>query len=156
MRDIVVAETPWGDAIWAELKPLAEKHFREVDGGVEARRPFKLDEALMKTLAAAGILRLIVARAAGRVIGYFTWNVMPDVESAGLIIAQQGAWFLEPGHPRVAVMMFDASIAMLRSLGVMCIYPHHRTQGRGDGIGRFFERRGAKHIQNTFSMWIAD
>lgn len=154
MRDVVVAETPWGDAIWAEIKPLAEKHALEVDGGVEPRRPFKLDERLMRALAAGGVLHLIVARAAGRVIGYFTWNVMPDVESEGLIIAQQGAWYLEPGFPRVATMMFDASIDMLRSLGVKMIYPHHRTQGRGDGIGRFFRRRGAKHIQQTYSLWI--
>lgn len=156
MRDVVVAETPWGDAIWAELKPLAEKHAREVDGGVEPRRPFKLDEALMKSLAAAGILHLVVARVAGKVVGYFTWNVMPDVESEGLIIALQGAWYVEPGFPRVAVRIFIASIRMLRDLGVKCIFPHHRTQGRGSAIGRFFRRQGAKHIQDTYILWIGE
>lgn len=154
MRDIVVAEAPWGDAIWAEMKPLAEKHALEVDGGVEPRRRFKLDEAVMRSLAAAGVLHLIVARAAGKLIAYFTWNVMPDVESEGLIIALQGAWYVEPGYPRVAAMTFDASIDMLRNLGVQMIYPHHRTQGRGASIGRFFRRRGAKHIQQTYSLWI--
>jgi hypothetical protein len=154
MRDVVVAETPWGDAIWAEMKPLAEKHAREVDGGVEPRRRFKLDEAAMRAMAQAGILHLIIARAAGKVVGYFTWNIQSDVESEGLLIAMQGAWYLEPGFPRLAAQMWDASIDMLRSLGVQMVFPHHRTQGRGSGIGRFFRKRGAKHIQDTYSLWI--
>jgi hypothetical protein len=39
---------------------------------------------------------------------------------------------------------------------VQCIFPHHRTQGRGARIGRFFMRRGAKHIQQTYSLWIGN
>ena len=91
-------------------------------------------------------------------IGYFTWQLSLDVRvrHACFVIAQQGAWYVDPGHPIVAARMFDVSIEMLRDLGVKCVFPHHRTQGRGANIGRFFERRGAKHTQNTFTLWIGN
>lgn len=138
------------------MRPHAEAHFNEVDGGVEPNRPFKLDLGLMKAIAEAGSLKVVIGRQAGMLVGYFTWNITLDVESAGLLIAQQGAWYVSPGHPRVAVLMFDAAVGELKALGVKCIYPHHRTQGRGANIGRFFKRRGAKHIQQTYSCWIGD
>jgi hypothetical protein len=154
MPEYSVGLEPWSDGLWAEMKPHAEAHFREVDGGVEPNRPFKLDERLMGVIAQAGSLKVVIARKAGFLVGYFTWNLMLDIESEGLLIAQQGAWYVAPGHPRVAVEMFDASVAAFKALGVKCLFPHHRTQGRGAQIGKFFKRRGAKHIQQTYSLWI--
>lgn len=156
MRDITVALEPWTRALWTEIRTGAEAHFAEVDGGLESYRPFRLDLTLMQRLAELGSLKVIIARKAGRAIGYFTWNITLDVESEGLLIAQQGGWYVEPGYPRVAAKMFDVSVAALKGFGVRCIYPHHRTLGRGARIGRFFQRRGAKHIQHTYSLWIGD
>ena len=147
---------PWSDELWAEMKPLAEAHAREVDEGVEPRRRFKLDQAQMMASASAGVLRVVIGRLDGRVIGYFTWGLGMDVESEGLLIAMQGAWYAEPGHWRLAVMLFDQSIATLKALGVQCIFPHHRVQGRGSHLGKFFKRRGAKKIQDSYCLWIGD
>jgi hypothetical protein len=147
---------PWTQRLWAEMRPHAEAHFAEVDGGVEPRRKFRLDEPLMKAIADAGSLKTVIARHDGSLVGYYTWNIAPDIESAGLLIAQQGAWYVDPGHPRVAVMMWDVAIASLKALGVQCVFPHHRMQGRGAHIGRFFKRRGAKKIQDSYVLWIGD
>jgi hypothetical protein len=156
MSEYVVALEPWTDAFWAEMEPLANDHFHEVDGDVEPNRPFELDLRLMKAISDAGALMLISARKAGTLIGYFTWNIAPDVESRGLLIGQQGAWYVRPGHPRIAAKMFHVAIAELKARGVQCVFPHHRTQGRGANIGRFFKRRGAKDIQRTYCLWIGD
>ena len=153
-RGIHVSVEPWSTSFWTEAEALASAHFAEVEQGVEPRRHFKLDQAMMGALVDSGILRMITARSDGELIGYFTWNVVRDVQSEGLLIAQQGAWYLAQGYPRVAAQMFDASVAELRRLGVKCIYPHHRTQGRGAAIGRFFQRRGARETQRTYSLWI--
>lgn len=147
---------PWSDAWWAEAKPLAEAHVGEVDEGVEPRRRFKMDERQMALGSDAGVIKLVTAREGGRMIGYYTWQVSFDVESEGLLIAQQGGWYAVPRKYRAAFDMFDFSVTFLRSLGVQCIFPHHRTQGRGVNIGRFFMRRGAKDIQRTYSLWIGD
>ena len=154
MRDYAVTLEPWNLDLWAEVEALTIAHFEEVDGGVEPNRPFKPDQRLLALISEAGAFKVIIAREAGKLIGYFTWNITPDVESEGLLIGQQGAWYVAPGHPCVALTMFRKSVEELRALGVQCIYPHHRTQGRGAHLGRFFKRQGAKEIQHTYSMWI--
>lgn len=151
-----VATEPWSGAFWSEAEALAKAHFEEVDGGVEPRRKLNLNLNTMQWASDNGTLKLFTARLDGRLVGYYTWNVMDDVESQGLLIAQQGAWYVSPGHPRAACLMFDFAIAELKALGVRCIYPHHRAQGRGADIGKFFRRRGAKKIQESYSLWIGE
>lgn len=155
LQGLVVTEEPWDD-FWPEADALARKHFEEVDGGVESRRVYAPDAAKMRALNALGVLRVFSARRGGRLVGYFTWQIMPDIESSGLLIAQQGAWYAELGEARVGFKLFEFSLAALRALGVQMIFPHHRTQGRGAELGRFFKRWGAKHIQNTYSLWIGE
>jgi hypothetical protein len=152
---LTVSEESW-DSAWPEAQVLAAKHFEEVDGGVEIRRHFAPDVSKMRALNALGVLRIFVARRDGRLVGYFTWQIMPDLESRDLLIAMQGAWYAELGESRVGFRLFEFSIAALKALGVQMIFPHHRTQGRGAELGQFFKRWGAKHIQDTYSLWIGD
>lgn len=157
MRDVTVALEPWSRALYSEMRRHAEAHFAEVDAGIEgAYRRYRLDLDLMQQLADAGVLIVIIARRAEQLVGYFTWNILPDVESVGLLIAQQGGLYAAPGHARCAVQMWDLAIAELKARGVDVAYPHHRTRGRGANIGRFFKRRGAKLIQHTYSLKIGD
>jgi hypothetical protein len=144
-------------SVWPEVQELGQQHFDEVDGGVEPKRRFALDAPALHDMSKRGILVILTARLDGRLAGYFTWNVLPDVESAGLLVAYQGAWFVSPSAPnKTARMLWDRSVAELKLAGVQNIFPHHRTQGRGAGLGKFFTRRGAKAIQTTYSLWIGD
>jgi hypothetical protein len=96
-----------------------------------------------------------MARKAGKLVGYFTWTVARDPESEGLLTGTQGAWFVEPGVPaRVSKRLWDRSVSDLKAIGVQCLYPHHRLQGRGAHLGRFFERQRAKPIKTEYSLWI--
>lgn len=154
MRDYQVAAEPWTDALYAEMRPLIEAHAREVDH--DARSRFKLDLAIMRACAEHGVLKVLIARLGGEMVGYLTWNVSRDVEAEGMMIAQQGGWYVAPGHARAAIQLFDASIVMLRAEGVERAFPHHRVNGRGANIGRFFQRRGASLIQHTYCLWIGE
>lgn len=158
MREFTVALEPWRVA-WPEFKLLAQSHWAEVETGVEARRPLLVDEHRLEQCYDAGMLKLMVARQRlppFRMIGYCTWMLTPDLESMGLLIAQQGAFYVSPGHPRVAYELAQESLLALRALGVQHIFPHHRLQGRGTGLGKFWQRRGAKLIQHTYSLWIGE
>lgn len=146
---------PWA-RIWPDAGLLAVAHAQEVDGGIEPRRRFQLDTEMMALLDAAGRLKVLSARRDGQMVGYFTWMLESDIESKGLLVAQQGAWYVAPEHPGAAVALFDRSVEELRALGVQCIFPHHRLQGRGAKLGKFFERRGAVEIQHTYQLWIGD
>lgn len=153
--DVDYAMETW-EQIWPECDELGAEHFEEVDGGVEPNRPYKVDAGLMGQLFDAGIMHIATARRYGRMVGYCTWNVMRDPESEGLLIAKQGAWFTEPGLGEVGRRLFLFSVNALTRLGVQNIFPHHRMQGRGKNLGKFFESLGAKEVQHEYSLWIGE
>lgn len=143
-----------------EVQSLASAHFLEVDGGVEPRRKFEIDRDLMRYGSKCGNLRVYTARVDGALAGYVTWNVSYDVESRGLFIATQGAWYTDPGFSQhgLGLKLYKWSLAQLKSLGVQCVFPHHRTQGRGveARLGLWLRRQGAKLVKYEYSLWIGD
>lgn len=136
---------------------LGALHFEEVNRGLEPRRRFDLDCDLLTFCAASGSLRIITAQRSSALLGYFTWTIQPDIESKGLLVADQGAWFLAEGAGwSVARHMWDASLAELRALGVKMIWPHHHLQGRGARLERFFRAQGAKPHKIVYGLWIGE
>jgi hypothetical protein len=154
---VLIGHEPW-DAIWPEIDALFAEHFNEVEGELAENRPYKLDEPAMRALAVAGVLRICTARVDGALAGYCMWQVSRDVESAGMLIAQHGPWFVRKvyAHLMLGPKLFDASIRDLRKLGVKNAFPHHRLQGRGAKLGAFFRRRGAVETQRTYSLWLGE
>lgn len=150
---IDIREEAWGPAA-DEFSALGLQHFTETDDGVEPRRPFKLDCAIMQQIYDAGMLSITAARSDGKLVGYCMWMIMPDVESAGLLIAQHGPWFSLPGFPGVGVEMLKRSIETIKKRGVQMCFPHHRMQGRGAKLGNLYRRLGAVETQHTYSLWI--
>lgn len=134
--------------VWPEAKALAQVHSAEV-GDNQPWRPFDLDLELMQKLEDVGSLKIAVARVEDKLVGYFSWQISLDVESCGNLMAQQGAFYVTPGHPHVAYCLAIWSLSFLRVLGVKYVFPHYRTQGRGKTLGRFWKRLGAKEIQTT-------
>lgn len=157
---VQIQAEPWSEQIESEGLALAEDHFEEVDYGIEPRRPFRLDCGIMRRIEAAGQLQLNTARVDGRLAGYCMWTVSLDPESAGLLIANQGPWFAadKPEYRglNLGTTLFRRSLDDLKARGVQCVFPHHRTQGRGAKLGTFFRRMGAKEIQRGYSLWIGD
>jgi hypothetical protein len=110
----------------------------------------------MAAASDAGVLRVYTARRGSKLIGYLTWQVAKDLESRDLLVAFQGAFFVAPGNWGVAQRLFLHSLADLKIAGVRCLFPHHRLQGRGAKIGRFFMRWGAKPAKQEYILWIGD
>jgi|SRR5215471_122677 len=133
---------------WQELEALARLEQVEVD----EQRPFRPDWDSMQSLNDRGIFQLLVARVDGRMVGYFTWLLDFDLESKGTLIANQLAWFVEPGHPIVAVRMLDRAIIELKKIGCKFVYFHHTVHGRGASLGRLFERRGAELLGYNYVL----
>jgi hypothetical protein len=155
--DVVIGPEAW-DSIWPEADALFAEHFSEVEGYLAENRPYKLDEPAMRAMAVAGMLRIVTARVDGVLAGYCMWQVTKDVESAGMLIAQHGPWFVRKAyaHFMLGQKLFDTSLADLRAIGVKNAFPHHRLQGRGAKLGAFFKRRGAVETQRTYSIWLGE
>lgn len=148
------------ESISDEVLWLAERHFTEVDGGVEPRRRFEIDQQLMAYGCRIGAIKIYTVRVSGVLAGYCTWNLSYDIESKGLLVATQGAWYTDQefaGHG-LGLKLFKWTLDELRLLGVKCVFPHHRTQGRGteDRLGTFLVRMGAKLTQYTYTLWIGE
>jgi hypothetical protein len=148
---IVVAEEP-GDTFWPECDQLAHAHFDEVEGDLALVRPYKPDVETLRVLSGRGIFRIVSAREDDKLVGYYTWTLMRDVESCDLLVAMQGAWYVKPGYPRVAVQLYRKSMELLKAAGVQGVYPHHRVLGRGSGLGKFFKRHGAVPTKCEYYM----
>lgn len=149
---LMMAEEPFASV--AEALKLAEEHFYEVEP--PSLKKFRLD---MDSLAAAwlnGNMLIYVARDNGRMVGYITWKISFDAECYGSLFAEQGAWFADQDNPGIGTKLFDYSMQQLKEHNVKYVLAHHRMQGRGAGLGSFFERRGMVETQRTYYKWIAD
>ena len=137
--------------VWQELEALAAQEAVEI----EEERLFQPDWQSLATLNNSGVFQVLTARIDGRMVGYFTWLLDFDMESKGTLIVNQSAWFVEKGHPIVAVRMFDRAMEEFKRIGVEYAYLHHTIKGRGASLGRLFERRGAKMLGYNYIMPIA-
>jgi hypothetical protein len=126
--------------VWEEAEKLAAAEYTEI----EERRRWGPDWKSIIGLNNAGVFQALIARVDGRMIGYFTWLLDFDIESKGTLIANQTMWYVEPGHPRAANMLFDAAVQQFKKAGVEYAYLHHTVKGRGARLGRFFERKNAE------------
>jgi hypothetical protein len=135
-------------ATWEELERLALQEQDEI----EEQRTFRPDWKSMSVLNEQGIFQVLVARVDGKMVGYFTWLLDFDLESRGTLIANQTAWFVEKGHPIVAVRMLDRAIMELKKIGVQFVYFHHGVIGRGASLGRLFERKGARLLSHNYIL----
>ena len=147
-----VAREPF-EAIWPAVDLLTRAHATEVEP--PGPRRFALDVPRMIQLDRLGLIRVWTLRLDGELWGYCTWNLSWDLESEGLPIATQGAWYVKPGAPwGAAARLFGESVDGLRGFGVQCVFPHHRLQGRGRHLGRFFRAMGAVPVQQTYMLWV--
>lgn len=115
-------------------------------------RPYGPDWHSLAANEKVGSLKMIIARKDGEMIGYMCWMLDFDIEAFGVLIAQQGAWYVRPGNYGVALRMFDWAMQKFRELGVQFVYLHNAERGRGQTLGKFFLRRGAVHTSNVYTL----
>lgn len=141
-----------------EVEALAKAHFAEVEGELQRHRPFELDWPVLEQMHMFGALKILEAKVDGKLAGYFTWEISLDVESKGQIIARQGAFYVDPGFQALGLgwKLAQASLGVLRDLGVRHVFPHYRMNGRGKNSGRFWKSLGAQETQVTCYLFIGE
>lgn len=115
-------------------------------------RPYGPDWHALICNEEVGTLKILVARKDGEMVGYMCWMLDFDIEAKGVLVAQQGSWFVKRGSFGVALRMFDWALKQFEHYGVQFVYLHNAERGRGKTLGRFFERRGAVHTSNTYTL----
>jgi hypothetical protein len=131
-----------------ELDALVRDECEEI----EEQRPVGPDWESIITCQRVGTFHILTARRGDELVGYLSWMLDFDMESYGTLIAHQCAWYVKPGQFKVAVKMFDWLIDELRRIGVKFAYLSHSATGRGQTLGKFFERRGATHKSTIYAL----
>lgn len=136
-----------------EIVVLAEASWDETVPGLEPERRFDLDREAFAAMDRAGVLVIVTARGLdSSLLGYCSWVLQFDLESRGALIAQQGSWHAAAGCWGVGWKVFQASLVVLRQLGVQRCYPHKRATGRSAGADRFFKRLGGVAVMTVYSI----
>jgi hypothetical protein len=143
-------------SMWVEGKFLARAHFHEVEGELVENRPFNVDEQKMKELNEAGVIRIVTARVNGKLAGYTTFTIMPDIESMSLTCGNQGAIYVAPGNEKLNLSskMIDFAISGMKASGCDYVLLHHRLLGRGVKMGSLFKRKRAVLIRHEYYLWV--
>ena len=141
---------------WPDAQELLANHSVEVNAGVRHGHPYKMNITLLQSMEQIGTLRIMTARVNGTLKGYCTWTFLDDVESEGVLVADQGAWYISPDAPGLGRKILDKSIAEVKALGIQSVQLHHQLNGRGARLGKMFQRMGAIELQHRYSLWIGD
>lgn len=147
--------------MWPDAKSLIAAHFNEVEGDLAEKRPCGIVSNTMTQLDDMGVMKCSTARIDGRLVGYMTWMLTPDLESNGTLKADQGGIYVSPEAPRAGMFglsyhMLKFCVPELRAMGVQFLFLHHRLLGRGKNLGVMFRRFGATEIKHEYYLWIGD
>lgn len=139
------------ESCYPEGQALMSAHLSESDSS--EHHPLKMNVPLLTELEKQGLFRVMTARVDGRLVGYITWSLVPDAESEGIVIADQGAWYCEPDQP-LGRKLLNQSFKELKAMGVQSVHLHHPENGRGAKLGALFKRLGAVPNQRRYSLWL--
>lgn len=143
------------EEIQSEIDVLAREEHAEMEVGF---RPYGPDYTGLIYHEQTGTFKCLTARrhsggpSGGELVGYFTWMIDFDLESYGTLIVHQCAWYVRPGNFGVAARMFYWATEEFKRLGVKILYLHNAQFGRGQTLGKFFEKNGAVHVSNTYAL----
>lgn len=146
-------------SIWADGQQMGWQHYLESNGGERPGHPFSPNVEGICQIESAGVFCGLSARVNGVLMGYISWSLVPDMESIGVLMADQGAWFVSPEAPselRLGRRLLDASIAFLRTRGIHELQLHAPVAGRGSRLAGLFARLGARPTQSRWALWIGD
>jgi len=131
-----------------EIEPMVEGHWRDV---TDMEWPLDVDWEKFKELDRVGIVRLITARADGKLIGYFVAILHPALHYKTKLLAHDDAFFLahEYRGGLVGFKLFRAAEAALRKDGVDRIVVHEKLR---KPVGKFLERLGYRAIERNW--WL--
>jgi hypothetical protein len=137
---------------------LAAEHFGEANPLVPQWYKYHPNMDLLGQMASAGVLKIWTARVNCELVGYILWTLSQDPEAFPQVIADQGAWYIQPkARPSgLGLALLRKSVEDLKALGVNSLHLHHPTAGRGAKLAPLFEALGASRTQVRYTLWLGE
>lgn len=143
----------WSD-VWREMEPLWHSHWQEVALDHEAI-PLAPDIDAYNTLERNGNLHLLIARKAGKIIGYHIAIIRPHLHYKHSLHAFTDIYYVSPEHRlgMTGVKLFKEVEKSLVQRGVKKMVSGTKTSL---DMGRIFERLGWRETERTYTKCIED
>lgn len=128
------------DALWDELLPLLDAHYREVAHFKDI--PLAPIRHQYEKIEELGLLKIFTARTTnGTLIGYAAFFVTPHMHYGSSVWANMDVLFLEPSKRGrgIAEALFEYAEGLLKTFGVQVVSQHMKA---AHSYGRMLERRG--------------
>lgn len=153
----------WGTLAEARadgFEDLLHLHWEEVESHHE-QAPLAINWPAYRDLERAGVLRLLLCRSKGLLVGYSAWFVQPTLHHALSRWAVNDVLYVSPEHRkgRTGVRLIQEGERRLRELGVKAItYTVKPSRNRGDlgykrgrdSVGKLLSRLGYALDEETW------
>jgi GNAT superfamily N-acetyltransferase len=135
-------------ALWDEILPLLEAHWREITHYPDIA--LDVDRALYEKLDSMGMLRCFTARVDGRLVGYAAYLVKANLHYRQSLQANQDVLYLAPEYrrSRIGSHMLLYADEQLRAEGVQVVYQHTKL---AHDIGPVLQRLGYEPVETIYA-----
>jgi len=140
------AVEPLTDALWDELLPLMEQHYREIPQSRDV--PFNPHKELYMNSASCGTLRVITARDNGTLIGYASFVVMPHPHTQVPQAVSDALYVVPSRRGVVGVRLIDWCEQQLAREGVGALYV---GASAATPLGSMLERMGYEMVDVVYT-----
>ncbi len=147
-QEVLLRRIPW-KRLWPDAAELMELHRAELEQNWWPLRP---DHRQIEERERVGGLICIEARSGEALLGYGIWYLQPSLECAGVLLAQQGPWYVrkEARAGGLGLRILDFGLAELRRAGVNEVWFHHSANT--PNLGVVFRQLGAKPAETSYVM----
>lgn len=144
----VLAREPISHALFDEMMPLLERHWKEVAHYGDI--PLEPDRAMYLTAEANGALRVFTVRNdRGRLVGYAFFFVRHNPHYLSSLQAVQDVIYVETeSRGRTGSWFITACEDALRAEGVQAVYHHVKT---AHNWGKLLERKGYEAVDVIYA-----
>lgn len=136
-------------AIWPEIYPLFEKHWKEI--GEYDDIPLNPDFESYKKIDEAGLIRVYAARENGTLIGYCVFFVNPNLHYKHTVQALQDVLFIQKEKRGFGKKFMAWCDDQLKAEGVHIV---HRFMSNKNDFGPILERMGYEFMAQIYSRRI--
>lgn len=150
---VTYAVEPWRQ-YKAEALCLWPQHWQEIAIDREAI-PLKVDYDQYDALDAIGALHVLVARSAGKIVGYWLGIIRPHLHYADSLSAFTDIYYILPEYRkgRVGINLFKEAEKTLRARGVQKVFTGTKVHL---DMGRVFEHLGYRKTEVLYTKVLGD
>lgn len=137
-----------------ERESLWLQHYDEFWPSHQGRMPFGPNWAAYAALAEAGVLSIVTARRASRLVGHSICLVSLHMHYP-TVCGFEDVYYLTPGERRgmVGYRLIRETLQALRVRGAQKVFFHTKEFA---SVGRLFSRLGMTKSDEVYTMWIGD